>query len=690
MTESHLLYWPFLLVFVLVAYWLPGHAAMQLMDVHGLGRVGRLLFAFPISLIVLPYMMVTLGNLVHLKPNVNWLLGFSTILFGVSWLLRRFGLIARFELYHCRGDASPIDRREAITALIFALGFAALVSLPRLDLLVHGDQAGVVLTYDEFWHQSELVSVARSGIPPRHYFFPDLPLVYYYWSWVYPATIANNSILYIPLARALAVHEFLQVAVFIGTVYLFMCHSLRSRLARVLGIAFLTVMGGFDLFNTMNVDRNEWWQKHVSWLVSPNQVSSFVTLYMWVPQHLAGGMAFVLALFLWRHVRASAISRSIALGMLISFTLGTSAFVFLGAVLALLMWTLFNWRLLVRRSAIAPIALFVATAGLAGWHQIMLTLVHPGSLIGSDLRVPLLESYFNAQTLLLSLLDRGLTILALPVVLGWIMLIEMGLPFALYLLWLFQCGWRNHSDFGRIVVLFPLSCLAFIALFKDERGGGNLAMRMLIPAQIMMGFAAAWYADRWRWSRWGGVKRVVFIYLFAILVACQSVSWFTDWYRLSRVGIGGAFSVQDERRILGIAVAIPSPWPESLAYIPWLNRYSPADALVVEDRAPTLVKPQYVNRFFRLLERMRFMMPAEVSQLPHARSDLELTIPKYLDRLDEQLADGNITQHVLKSDYVRSRDIPIYYVSRQGSQGIEGRKVYEDTYVTIYLLSSFR
>ena len=209
---------------------------------------------------------------------------------------------------HATAQATfPPSRGETILAAAFILLFTLAINLPRLDFLVNGNLATWGGSGDEYWHLAELVSVARSGLPPRHYFFPDQPLVYYYWSWIYPAILANTPGLGVSLARALAVHAIMQTGAFVGLSWYLLRLNLRSRLARWGGLWALTLAGGFDFFATLSMYKVEDWQRRVVWLVSNNQISSFPTLFMWVPQHVAGAMAFVLALLLWRNVRAPAI-----------------------------------------------------------------------------------------------------------------------------------------------------------------------------------------------------------------------------------------------------------------------------------------------------------------------------------------------------------------------------------------------
>ncbi len=128
MTEIHLLYWPTFAILTLFAYWLPGYAVMQLVNVGGGGRMTKFLLAVPLSLVVIPYLMVTVGNLVHFRPTLVWLFGFSAAIGGVGRLLRYFGLAPSLEI--CYGDEGikPPASKELALVLVFVLAFATWVS----------------------------------------------------------------------------------------------------------------------------------------------------------------------------------------------------------------------------------------------------------------------------------------------------------------------------------------------------------------------------------------------------------------------------------------------------------------------------------------------------------------------------------------------------------------------------------
>ncbi len=105
----------------------------------------------------------------------------------------------------------------------------------------------------------------------------------------------------------MSIYAYIQVFAFLGIVYLVLQFNLRSKWTRLAGVAFFTIMGGFDLFARMpGVDDVEFWQSNAGWLAgnATMQVSQFSTLYLWVPQHLAGAMVVVLLIFLLKNLGA--------------------------------------------------------------------------------------------------------------------------------------------------------------------------------------------------------------------------------------------------------------------------------------------------------------------------------------------------------------------------------------------------
>ena len=151
-------------------------------------------------------------------------------------------------------------RLEKWGVVIFLALFAAVINLPRLLMFFQGGNVMELGPYDENWHIQQLVSVARTGIPPYNYFFPSIHLGYYYGSWVYPAILGNLPILEVSLMRTMAIHAYLQIFAFLGLVYVLLQVNIRHSWVRLAGICFFTIMGGFDLFAKLpGVDDVEYW-----------------------------------------------------------------------------------------------------------------------------------------------------------------------------------------------------------------------------------------------------------------------------------------------------------------------------------------------------------------------------------------------------------------------------------------------
>ncbi len=662
---------------VSLAYLLPGMALQSLVRLRGVGWGGRVTLAICLSIVVVPFTFVTVGNLVPFRPNMMHLCILSSILLLGGLILSLLGKRPVIEFRPRNGGVWPPTRFEWILASCFVVGFAALVNLPRIEMLVHGDQAVVAATHDEYWHVAELTSLARSGIPPRHYLFPDSNLVYYYWSWVLPATVANAFAGHVALARSLAVHGFTQVAVFLALAYVLIRANTRSQLARALGMGFFSLIGGFDYFTTMV--HVEQWQGQVRWLHSDLELSAFPTLYVYVPQHLAGGFAFLIGLIIWRNVRASRRAKAVVLGVLLAFAFGTSAYVFMFAVLALLIWGLLYKQAVFRRGMWATLGLTVALFLVGGWRQGLLSLSHSGNIVLNNFRVPLVESFLGVTTGSVDWVDRTLTLAAFPVVGSGIMLIEYGLVFAIYFRWLVSRGWRAPGVWRKFGAVFPILSLFLVFLLRDDGGGGSFGMRGFIPAQIIVALLAAEAVDHWDLTKMKSWTRVALAYAILTATLAGGVSWGIELQTLTRGPLGSALQVKEKVRALGVDVASRVAWPEYLGYIHWINANTPQDALVIEVGPLPTDDPG-----FRMLERMRYVALSDIRTLTWAFHDFELA-PETLAR---PAGNPNVVEDVLaqarQSDYVRARHPPLYLVARGGKYGELGSPVYRDEYVSIY------
>jgi hypothetical protein len=676
-----------------IAYTLPGLAMMQWAHWEGLGRGARLLISVAVSMVVVPFVFAVLGGVTPIQPNGIGLLALTLGLAAIGWILQKTGRAPHFRMRARNKQLGAPNRLEWVLVALAVLAFSLLINLHRLEEFAHGAQGLFIPLSDEQRHLTVMISVARSGIPPHNYFFPDLPLVYYYWSQIFPAAIANQGLFAVSLARAFAFHAFLTTALFLGLIYAFLRWNARSAAARWFGLASVTVFSGFDYFVTMGA--LEWWQQKVVWLHSANEIFSLPALYFFAPQHLAGGLVFLLALFLWRNIQAPPAWKAGALGVLLGFTFGTSPFVFLGAALALLLWILAYRRALWNRRAILPAFVFIGALALGTLQQLLLTLSSRGHIIFNDFRVPLVESLLHAETPTLGVLDQILTWLGMPVVMFWIVLIDIGLPAVIYGVWVFQKSWRQRSIVNRLAVAYPALMFLVTVLLTDQNGGGNFSRRCLIPMQIVIALAAAlalkdwhWPRDGWRNPRTGSIltgqtlRAFLGAYIVAVFAIAQSFSWIAWEQSVGQVALGCALRVEKPVLALGFGIDACPRLPDEYRYIEWLNQHAPTSALIVEERIPSLA-----DRRVLLLERMRYVDPMDARNVFDFNREEEVTRPADLLALERRAAGVDVLAQALNSEYVRSNRPAIYLVARNGARSTLGDPVYSDAFVIIYSVS---
>jgi hypothetical protein len=665
-----------------LAYVLPGWLALHLVELPRASRWLRLALAVPVSLVIVPFLLVAASNFIPLRPNPFWLTALVALLGVGVVLLRRSRRVPRLGLRARDGAGGiAVSRGEALLAGAFILLFTLAINLPRLDFLVNGNLATWGGSGDEYWHLAELVSVARSGLPPHHYFFPDQPLVYYYWSWIYPAILANTPGLGVSLARALAVHAIVQTGAFVGLSWYLLRLNFRSRLARWGGLWALTLAGGFDFFATLSMYKVEDWQRRVVWLVSNNQISSFPTLFMWVPQHVAGAMAFVMALLLWRNVRAPAIVRAVILALLAGFCLGSSAFIFLSMAIAGLVWMLLHTRLWWRVKAIGPMAWAAGLFAIGAGRQVLMSLAQSGGIKVNEFRVPMLEGFLETSSPLFQSLDRWLSLLGFPLVLAWVMLVEIGLPFALYSVWLFTRGLRERGRWARFIMFFPLLYLILTIVFTHGGPGRNFVTRGSVPAQIGIVLGAALLLAQVNWRGLGRLQRGFITYAAAVAVLTQSLTPFFDLRTRSLQAIGRAAHAEQAVQVAGITIGTPpTPWPAQFEYIRWINTHTPVEALIVETG-----RIEDDTRF-RLLERMRLVTYSMASEMSLMSVDLELLDPVRWQAARDVSEAAAPLELLAASEYARMRRVPVYMVEREKADDPAGEVVYEDGFVRVVLI----
>jgi len=680
----------------LVLYLIPGYLLLEWFDFPTLRGVNRFLVALGISLVIVPSTFLIVGNLVRFQPGLEAWLGLVLVLALGGWVLRLRKRRPHLDLVTSGQDLRPARRLEQVGVVVFLALFAAVVNLPRLLMFVQGSQAMELGPYwDETWHIQQLVSVARSGIPPAHYFFPSIDLGYYYASWILPAILGNLPFSPVSLMRAMSMHAYLQVFAFLGIVYLLLQLNVRSLWARLAGIAFFTLMGGFDLFAKLpGVDDIEYWLQHQGWVSGDAnmQISQFSTLYMWVPQHLAGGMVALLMILLYKNLASPIRLKLVCTGILFGFCATTSPFVFLGLCIAaglVGLWKL-RWLWQNRSLAMPAIALAAVVFTFIAWFPIHIYTQKGGSLNPSDFRVSLIER-FRGKSDDHYVADKYLAVLGLPLVGGALLIIDMGLMFILYVVWwgrrAFSSGPLFRSAEDLVLGLQPLASLMLVFLVADQGGGGNMTMRGMITAQILMALAAAltldWLAGLVQNT---GIRRFALPYVFVCFFVAQSASTLAELRTTSKKVL--EIAAWDECGVIASLTGRSDPNyclpKDAYRYVYWLNDHTPPGALILEEGPYPLDHVKY-----RWLERARFLMPGDRSSLILHRNDSDFVLPAQWGRLLQQ---GGSATSVLElyqaADFPGKGRNPVYLVTRQGepSAPADAQLVYQDDYVNVYSL----
>ncbi len=677
---------PEILLTILIAallYLLPGYLLLQLVDLH-VDRTTRFFIALCLSLIIVPCVFIAVGNIYSFIPaGLPWLILVLTIIAGVVIVIvRRSRLV--INAVTAGGVPGAANRWEKVIAWGWIAIFPLVALLPRLDMFIFGGSTRDVGTWDETWHLAQLVSVARTGLPPQHYLFPSISLSYYYGSWIYPAVVGNLPWFEVPLSRAMAIQAYVVTFAFLGIVYCYLLANYRKGWVRLAGLAFFTILGGFDLYASLTNPANaEWWQGTVGWLVSGFQVSQFVTLYAWVPQHVAGGIAFVFTLLVWKNSSAPPVLKGALTALSLAFCFTTSPFVFLFFVLAVVIYAALHARSLIAAVRQAPLKL-IATLGIALAIFLVITWQMVFGVTGrtsfelSGLRVPLFEGLIGANRWSI-LFDRILTFLGFPLVASWIGLIEIGLPFILYLAWLIRRLYTREGfpdRFDALFAVFPAVSLLVVMTIQDVGGGGNLAMRGLIPAQILVLLAALQPLESFTWplELW---KRLVIVYLAGCFLFAQGAS------ALAEVRADSLPVLNETRQHLAGKPSMS--WLKPHEYIAWLNKNTPRNALILEAGCITAFdQPAY-----RWLERSRYIMPACGMQMDSFDRDRDFYVASEWQQL-KQLAQGsgNILELYQASNFRLKGKLPVYLVSwGSDPQWVgSGEQVYQDSFVTIYQL----
>jgi hypothetical protein len=674
----------FTILIAAVIYWLPGYLVLQLVDLQGASRTIRFCLAVCLSLIIVPSLFLAVSNVISFIPGaIPWFI-LVVILIAIAWLLKRTHRLLPVRFGTTGGEPLNAKWTEQVGAIGWIAIFSLVALLPRLDMFFFGGSTHIMGTWDETWHLAQLVSVARSGLPPQHYLFPTISLSYYYGSWIYPAILGNLPWLEVSLARAMALHAYIQTFAFLGLVYCLLLANYKRWWVRLAGLGFFTLIGGFDFYASMaSSNTADWWQGSVGWLISGFQASQFVTLYAWVPQHLAGGMAFLMGWLVWKNLNCPVPVKIVLTSLMLAFCLTTSPFVFLFFGMSILLMIALNLKgfmsafnqarkeYLISATLGVIIFLFITGRMLVGFSG--------RTSIGlSDFRVPIFESMIGPNHWSVPF-DRLFTILGFPLVASWIGLIEFGLPFIFYVGWILQRvtsgkGFPNRLE-ALMATLPPLSFLLVMTL-HDVGGGGNFTMRGLIPAQILIQFGALTWLETANWTagRW---KRVAAGYLVACFVVAQGSS------ALAQVQVDSmAVFTQTIQRLEGRpSVATDNPFQ----YVSWLNIHTTRNALVLEAGCMTTDD----SAAYRWLERSRFIMPACGKQMALFDRDQDFYRPNEGRELKAAAVDKTDILELYQASAFRLKGkVPVYLVDWGNDPHWDGvgEMVYQDEFVGIIKL----
>ena len=406
---------------------------------------------------------------------------FVAVLGGVAWALRRL----------------DVDwRQPKLEAWEKALvGFAAAVALLRLGPYAYQYIAGVLvapITWDDNWHFQEVASLVNAeSFPPRLNFKPDSYFHFYYVPWVPAAALASllkslTGMAMIKLAYALgALGLCLSIAwvLIVAIRHLVPAEGRRWAMAALL-IAGAAVDGLFAIRNFVALGHPvhaEWWQNG---LLVANSFSALSTSLIWVPHHMTGAMAVLLAMVVATEPLTMALRRGrapfVVAGLLMSVAAFSSVFAFIGGVFALvpLLWELARSN---DRTRLGCLALGFAVPAMP------LAYIYLGSEARGGIVIGQAFAAWSQQTgnAAMGLVGIVIAFLLMMLEVGWLFVIGKGLD-------------SGDEDVARLrsVAVAAAAVLASTAVIGFS-GSNNWALRativpvVLLAAYVGRGFALA-------------------------------------------------------------------------------------------------------------------------------------------------------------------------------------------------------
>jgi hypothetical protein len=250
------------------------------------------------------------------------------------------------------------------------------------------------------------------------------------------------------------------------------------------------------------------------------QISSFYTLFLWVPLHLEGALYVLLIMVL---MRANTLAHRLAIAVLFAALLRCSTFVFIPAAVAFAVVELLSWPSVrswpERLKAITLQVLIFSAFSL----PFFLVLGGRSNILGTQFfRLHFFSSAEASSTVtLMTIVETALNVaLTFP----FILFIDLGIVFVLGIWFLFSPKSPDHEEpFPRKVLWVFFLAPLLVNTFYLSGYANELFMRGMIPAQLVLSIAFAYFMDR------HPIKKFQYIPVFFIL-AIHVTNIFTEFH----------------------------------------------------------------------------------------------------------------------------------------------------------------
>ncbi len=284
---------------------------------------------------------------------------------------------------------------EPLTASEYALiGYAVTIGVLHLTPYVIQYQDHILVNAvndDDLWHFQEVASLVNTdAFPPKVNFYQSSYLHFYYLPWIPAAALSKVASIWIgsPLIKLSFGVCALLIAIASTVIWIAFIRHVLKKEARIFAVLCLIGSGavveglGFLLHLAQGrLQSVEWWER-TSFDIY-NQFSTWTTLLVWVPHHLISASALLLAFVVVVEpitlLPRKSLLPYIVAGFLVSFSLFSSIFAFIGGIIVLspIIVRLIGFRYHILASIVAalipavPLFYIYTSARAAGGFQVL-------------------------------------------------------------------------------------------------------------------------------------------------------------------------------------------------------------------------------------------------------------------------------------------------------------------------------